>query len=185
MPKLDSKLDVSHVAKLFGQSEEYTASILKKHGITSLPRCRSWDDGLDEFYSEMTAHHNTEPTLTKQEFADSCDPNNILDRHARGQDVSMFMTTKTPKYGDYTGAPASYHEALNIVTRANQSFQQLDERTRARFDNDPRAFVDFVSNQDNAQALIDMGLAVAKVPETSPAAAEAPAEANEGGGEGA
>jgi len=151
-------IDVSKIAKMFGQSEKYTAAMLEKHGVTSFPRCRLVDDGLDEFYSDMTGFHSDEPSLTKQEFTESCDPNFILDRHARGQDISL---TGIPRYGDFTTAPRSYHEALNIVTHAQQSFMQLDAKIRAKFDNDPAQFLDFVSNPDNSQALVDLGLALA------------------------
>ena len=151
-----TSIDIFSVAKMFGQTESYADAMLKKHGVTSLPRYRLPDDGLDSFYSDMTAFNNTEPSLTKQEFTESCDPNFILDRHARGQDISL---TGIPSYGDFTNVPRSYHEALNIVTRANQSFMQLDAKLRAKFENDPAQFLDFVSNPDNLPEMIKLGLA--------------------------
>lgn len=179
---IQQSIDAEAISKLFGQTIEYTLSMLAKHGVTSLPRCRTADDGLDAFYSDMTSFNNIEPSLTKQEFTDTCDPNFIVERHQRGLDISMQLTAK-PLYGDFTDVPTSYHQALSIVTQARQSFMQLDAKVRARFDNDPALFVDFVSNPENAQALIDMGLAVAKPQESSTqAAGEAPANASAGGG---
>ena len=176
---------ISEIAKLFNQSEEYTELMLEKHGIESLPRFRQPYDGLDAFYSDMTAVHNTEPSLTKQEFSDQCDPNKLVDRHNRGLDISMHLTS-TPIFGDFTQVPESYHEAVTIVAQAKQSFMQLDADIRKQFDNDPAKFVDFVSNPENGEALQKMGLA--KKPDessTSTAAGAAPAASEGGGGEGA
>lgn len=176
------------VAQMFGQSLTYTDAMLKKHSVTALPAARYAGDGLDAFFSDMTAQENLEPTRTKQEFTEQCDPNYIVDRVLRGKDITL---SANPIYGDFTNTPASYHEALNIVTQAKQSFMQLDAHTRAKFENDPGVFFEFVNNPENAQALIDMGLAIAR-PSESPAPAPAPAAAPaapaapaNGGGEGA
>ena len=41
-------------------------------------------------------------------------------------------------FGDFTGA-VDYHEAMNIVAKADQMFMDLPASIRARFGNDPGA----------------------------------------------
>lgn len=183
MSKFDSY--IAEIAVKFGQTYEFTEQCFKKHGIVTLPRFRQPYDGLDAFYSDMTGHNNTEPSMTKQEFAADCDPNTLLDRHARGQDISMFLTSRTPRYIDVSDMPTDYHTALNIVTRAKQDFMQLDAKIRAKFNNDPGAFYDFAVNPENKQSMIDMGFAEPVTPVSSPSPTDSAPAASAGGGEGA
>jgi len=115
-----------------------------------------------------------EPTLTKQEFTESCDPNYVIERHLMGIDVPA--SARQPFYGDFTGVP-DYHTALNLVTEANNAFNSLDARIRTRFNNDPGEFLEFVNNPANENALIEMGFALPR--ETPPTPAPQPS----GGGE--
>lgn len=187
MPTIqDVNPEILRIARMFDKPYAYAAAMVALYEVQlPLPPIRYADDGLNGFYSDMTGSYNEEPSLTKQEFTETCDPNFIIDRVRRGQDVSAFMSVRTPQYGDFTNAPDSYHQALSFVTEAKQSFMQLDPEIRSKFDNDPGKFLDYVNNPDNAQALIDMGLAVAKPQDTSPAAASSPAAVETGGGEGA
>lgn len=177
------------ISQAFNKPYEFTEEMLLKHDVTlPLPRYRQAHDGLDAFYSDMTAEYNDQPSLTKQEFTRDTDPNFIIDRLRRGQDVSAFMSQREPQYGDFTQVPASYHEALNVVKEATYSFMQLDPELRSKFENNPAKFVDFVSDPKNAEALIEMGLAMPKPAEATPPAAApspAPAAKENGGGEGA
>lgn len=181
-------IDVEEVAARFGQTVELTQLFIEKHGVTDLPKYRHPGDGLDAFYSDMTGFYSHEPSLTKQEFTDMCDPNVLLDRAQRGQDISFAFSQSVPRYGDFTQVPTSYHEAITVVTQANQAFMQLDPKIRAEFGNDPSRFVDFVSDPKNADKLVEMGLATppAKTPEVTPVEPlKAPAEGQPKGGEGA
>lgn len=107
--------------------------------------------------SDETGLFCPEPSLTKQEFTQQCDPNYILDRFASGQDIEF--NTKTPRYGDFTGVPVSYHEALNFIKNAEQAFMELEAPLRAKFQNDPAQFLAFVEDPANAEQLIELGLA--------------------------
>jgi len=169
-------IDAVSLAVSFNQPLDRVNALLEKHGVTALPAVRYAGDGLDAFISDMTAQVNTEPSLTKQEFTESCDPNFILDRVARGQDINL---TAKPFYGDFTNVPVDYHTALNIVTKAQQSFGMLDAKIRAKFDNDPSKFMDYLNNPANTEEAIASGLLVAK-PSDSSAPAPAPAPAGEG-----
>lgn len=99
-----------------------------------------------------------EPSLTKQEFTESCDPNFILDRFSKGMDIEF--NTREPRYGDFTNMPTSYHEALNFIKQAEQAFMELPAQLRARFDNDAGKFLAFVQDENTTRdQLVDLGLA--------------------------
>jgi phage internal scaffolding protein len=51
-----------------------------------------------------------------------------------------------------------YTDAMNKVASANSMFEQLPGKVRARFDNNPAQFLDFVQNPNNADELKSMGL---------------------------
>jgi phage internal scaffolding protein len=108
-----------------------------------------------------------DPSLTKQEFTEECDVNFILDRFVKGGDLTL--NARTPRYGDFTSMPGSYHEALIFIKDTERSFMELDAKIRAKFDNDPQKFLDFVSDPANADQLVDMGLANAIPPSNEPA----------------
>lgn len=94
-------------------------------------------------------------SLTQQHPKDECDINKLVERFVvRGEIPQLIMP---PLQGDFTDAP-TYQEALNLMVEAKQSFMALDAKVRARFDNDPAQFVDFCSNQDNADEIRRMGL---------------------------
>lgn len=157
-----SKSLVAALSSSFSKPVEYTEAALKHFNVTlPLPKFRTPDDGLGDFYSAMTAHFSSEPSLTKQEFTAECDINTIMARFvSSGYDPTVLpMTSRKAIYGDFTAAPESYHAALNYVKGTERAFMELPADIRARFDNDPQKFLNFVDNPDNQQELIDMGLA--------------------------
>ncbi|AXH76104.1 MAG: internal scaffolding protein [Microviridae sp.] len=102
-----------------------------------------------------------EPSLTKQEFKEECDINTIIERF--GLAYQMPEGTRMPTYGDFTGLD-SYHEAMNAIAQAGESFDVLPASVRARFQNNPGQFVDFVLDEKNREEAVKLGL----VPERSP-----------------
>lgn len=63
-----------------------------------------------------------------------------------------------PRYADATVVP-SYHEALELVSDAQEAFDELPSDIRRRFENDPGQYFDFVTNPENIPEMIKMGLA--------------------------
>lgn len=100
------------------------------------------------------------PALTKQAHKGECDINLIMSRYER-QGVIDHLNRFGGNYGDFTMAPSSYHEALEIVRRAGEMFMDLPAKVRARFDNDPGTFVEFAEDPANLGELRELGLAPA------------------------
>lgn len=103
-----------------------------------------------------------EPTLTKQADAEAADINNIMARFERTGSLPDMIRSE-PQYGDFSDV-GSYQEALNIVQFAGEQFRALDAKIRARFENDPAKFLEFCNNPQNAQEMIDLGLAQKREP---------------------
>lgn len=109
-----------------------------------------------------------EPTLAQQNAKDECDINTIVRRF--GLTGELPNNVRMPKYGDFTNV-TTYHEAMNAVIAANESFMQLPADIRSRFNNDPGAFVDFCSDESNRGEAEKLGLVQPKAVETNPAPA--------------
>lgn len=118
-------------------------------------------DGLGPFFSALTASLTVGESMTKQEFTEEVDINNIISRFkaSGGDPSSLPQTSKIARYGDFSGMPDSYHAALSFITDTNREFLKLDASIRAEFDNDPQQFLSFVQDPVNADRLVEMGLA--------------------------
>ena len=96
-----------------------------------------------------------EPSLTQQHFKDETDINNIL----RQFNITGLLPEAplSPRYGDFTGI-VDYHSALNAVIAAESEFEALPAELRARFENDPAQLIDFLSDVNNKDEAIRLGL---------------------------
>lgn len=113
------------------------------------------------------------PSRTQQQFKSECDINTILERfNVTGQ---LPITGLQPQFGDFSGI-TDYHSALNAVIAAQEAFDALPAKVRARFANDPAAFVDFCSDEANLEEMRELGLLNQ---EAAAAAVVAPTEADQ------
>jgi len=105
--------------------------------------------------SEETGLLCLDESKTKQAFAEECDINTIVRRfNLTGQ---LPDNVRAPMYGDFEQV-FDFHSAMNAVAAAGEAFDMMPADVRARFANDPAAFVDFCSNPDNRAEAIKLGL---------------------------
>lgn len=97
-----------------------------------------------------------DPLITEQHHAKSCDINNILARAIKNNGLISHVNSMQ---GDYSGLASQidYHEAVNAVMAADNSFNLLPASIRTQFENDPAQFLDFVDNADQSD-LKELGL---------------------------
>lgn len=100
------------------------------------------------------------PSLTKQSFKDECDISNIMSKY---QKTGLITHVKRHggNYSDLSDV-VDYHDAMNRIIKAQDAFNSLPSSIRAKFNNDPGQFVEFVSNPKNEKEMIELGLATAK-----------------------
>lgn len=105
--------------------------------------------------SDAAGEYNNEPSKTKQSFAEECDINTIVKRfHLTGE---LPTNVRMPTYGDFTEIP-DFHSAMNAIALAGEAFDRMPAEVRARFNNDPGAFVDFCSDPKNKAEAAKLGL---------------------------
>ena len=81
------------------------------------------------------------PSFAKQSFRDECNINNIMKQFEKTGLIAHQRLTGG-SYDDFIGSP-EYHDAMNQILDAQASFEALPAKIRARFGNDPAAFLDF------------------------------------------
>lgn len=96
-----------------------------------------------------------DPSLAVQSEAEDADINVIVKRF--GLTGTMPQGARLPQYGDFIGI-TDYRDALAALKEADENFMQYPAHLRARFENDPQRFLDFVSNPANKQGMIDLGI---------------------------
>lgn len=114
------------------------------------------------------------PSKTKQSFKDECNINNIMSKYMKDGLLEHVNEHK----GQYTDLPEfeDYHDALNQIQHAQDSFASLTAHIRGSFNNDPAEFLEFILDPDNKDEIVSLGLGV--IPETpgSPDPAPDPGE---------
>lgn len=108
-----------------------------------------------------------EDTLTIQSEKDSCDINFILTRYAKTGEIPVFQYGKEGVSGNFLNVP-SFEEAQNLIAAADQYFDRLPGNIRKRFNNNPASFLDFMSDEENNEEAVRLGLRQ-KPPEPAPA----------------
>lgn len=97
-----------------------------------------------------------ETPLVEQNHRDSCDIHHIMRKYER----NGVLTHIRENAGTYMELPSEvdFHLAMNQIARAQQSFESLPSDLRKKFGNDPAAFVDFMQDGDNLDAIEKLGL---------------------------
>jgi len=102
-----------------------------------------------------------DPGLTDPSHREDCDINTILDRATKTG--VMPGTNKQALYGDFADVP-DYMAAQELILHADAQFAALDAKARKRFDNSPSKMLDFMSDPDNLDEAIKLGLATRPTP---------------------
>lgn len=93
---------------------------------------------------------------TQQSMAAECDINNIM-RQYEQTGLIAHVNQYEGEYGDFTDV-VDYQTACNVVMMANEMFSTLPSTVRARFQNDPSAFLAFVDDPANKEEMVKLGL---------------------------
>lgn len=97
------------------------------------------------------------PSLTRQEFLEESDINNIIDQY----ETNGILPDTKPEglYGDFTDSRlTNYQEAQNIVVGARELFERLPAKIRERFHNDAASLIEFVQDPENREEGVRLGI---------------------------
>lgn len=128
---------------------------LRSHYV---PHARVQEKG--ELLDHATGKVTRPPTMAKQEFRNECDINNILKQFsATGMLNHVALNAASGVYTDLP-EPEEFQDSLHQVEEARRSFASLPSRVRARFDNEPVQFLEFMADPANLDEMKAMGLLV-------------------------
>lgn len=122
-----------------------------------LRSARNYDRDSASLAAGVASELDLYPSRTVQSEKDNSDINVILKRF--GVTGHLPQAARLPQYGDYTGID-DFHTAMNVVREAQEGFNALPSGLRRRFGNDPQAYLEFVSNPENEEELVKLGIAV-------------------------
>lgn len=93
---------------------------------------------------------------TKQSFKDESDINNIMKKYVK----TGVLDHVKDNPGQFMDLPemVDYQEALNIVIKAGEAFDDLPGTIRRRFDNNAVEFLDFMNDPENIDESVELGL---------------------------
>ena len=98
---------------------------------------------------------SNQPSRTKQSFGDEADINKIMERY---NSTGIMPAVKQGFYADVSDV-GDFREAVERVRTVEGMFGSLPSIVRARFQNDPASFLEFVEDADDDE-LEEIGLAI-------------------------
>lgn len=93
---------------------------------------------------------------TKQSMKKETDINFIVDKYQKTGTLEHLKNYEGT-YGEFV--EIDFHQAMNTITKANEMFETLPSNIRAKFENDPGAFLEFATTKENHLAMVELGLA--------------------------
>lgn len=115
---------------------------------------------------KITISFPSDSLHTKQSFKDECDINLLMSRYMENGQLPN-INEAAPQYLDVSEG-YDYQAAMEYIAGANSLFQELPSSIRNRFENDPGAFIEFCSNENNRLELTEMGLLRPPTPDLIP-----------------
>lgn len=124
-------------------------------------------DGLEKAMSDQTSisfldeEGKFKEGRTEQCHKKECDINNIIKKYDK-HGLITHVNQAIAHYGDYTEIN-EFSVSMNTVKKAQELFDALPATVREKFGNDPGKYVEFVTNPENHEEMVKMGLAIKKV----------------------
>lgn len=105
---------------------------------------------------------SSKPSLTQQEFKESCDINNILAKfavqaQALGVEPSQLMPQDQGTYGDFSNLD-DFQTAQNKIAFLNDQFSNLPSDVRRKFGDDLNTFIGALSYPNRIDELGELGV---------------------------
>ncbi len=96
-------------------------------------------------------------SMTDQSAKDEVNINKILEKYDR-TGVLTNINKSTPLYDDVSDV-TSYKEAIDRVQETKERFDELPSELRAKFENDPLQMLEYLTNPENHDEMVKLGLA--------------------------
>lgn len=123
---------------------------------------------------------SSDPSRTKQSFAEESDINFIMARYLEtGQLDPLVVQQREAAFGDFSDG-LDFMGAMNRVVEGQAAFGTLSSKVRDRFGNDPVLLLEFLGDPANRAEAESLGLVQkpAAEPAAAPVSGTAPPEAS-------
>lgn len=122
------------------------------------------------------------PSQTQQSYADEADINNIVAKFSETGVMPTGDPANVPMFGDFSDRKLrSYLGASNFVADVRARFDSLPSAVRERVGNTPEGLIRFITNSENKDEAIKLGLL--NPPAPAPQPEPVPESGTEGTGE--
>ncbi len=105
------------------------------------------------------------PSKTQQQFKDEADINVIVERFLKSGEIPQ--QTPFPQQTEFVES-FDFQTSMNVIVQAERSFMELPAKVRARFQNDPQQFMEFMHDPANIDEMVKLNLATTRPKETTP-----------------
>lgn len=95
----------------------------------------------------------TKPSKTSQCFADEVNIHNIVEGR-----MTTDLPSRKPLFTGELPQFETLQDAFNFTASAKSSFEQMDAKLRARFDNSPQKMLEFCLDSRNRDEAVQLGL---------------------------
>lgn len=116
-----------------------------------------YDDARDQKERKNTDYTETSESLTEQSHTDEVNLNTMVKRMGLTDGAIPPAVFDPSYYGDFTDV-ADFRTSLDRVRVAQENFAALPAKLRARFDNNAAKLFAFVSDPENAEEAVRLGL---------------------------
>lgn len=134
-------------------------------GVIVTPFLRTAFNYDSDLASRQSGLACLDPSRTQQEFREECDINTIVERFGLGGEIPL--NSRMPFQDEFVDI-TDYRTALDKIREADEAFMEFPAEIRARFENDPAKFCDYVSDPKNLDQAREWGLARALEPAREP-----------------
>lgn len=112
----------------------------------------NYDGDVDSFKAGLDCSES--PTKAQQHFRDECDINVLVARFARTGVPDALPAPSMAQFDEVF----DFQSAMQTIIDANASFASLPSKVRARFQNDPGQFLNFIHDTENRDEAVRLGL---------------------------
>lgn len=120
---------------------------------------------MPKFFTKYDADHprgdfsSDMPSMTEQHHKQRCDLEYIVSRLSAGIPVEQLGIAEHPVfYDDVSRLQRTREELENLVASVRSNFESLPSELRIRFENSPEKYFDFVTDPNNRDEAIKMGV---------------------------
>lgn len=122
----------------------------------------------------VTGEVTKPPSLTKQEFKDQCDINNIIKSFKLTGQINHISAAAAKGRFEDMPDEIDFQTSMNVIRSATEAFAALPAKIRDRFHNEPQEFLAFVSDPENKDEAIKLGIVKKPEPKPEPSASPPP-----------